>query len=360
MHHACKREARLFGRVAMTMAVLGTVLLGVLVFGVSPAQARYVTWSTAGANAGTGGPHQNYQLATQKCGVCHAVHNAAISNSTSWGPSPTGSGETQMLLRSSVADACTYCHIDTNIGGLQIYGGLPTKYATDDVYGHNGSTAATCADCHAVHGADIFQGAIARKILQKGGAPSNTNGNVQVEAAAAYSAMNGGDLYNGNVNLNAQVSGFCTKCHKVWTDASETTITASGIWQDSSGAMGSFTNAQYKAHPLKTAGATFSAKGAKYTGKVAWANAEYCRSCHAAGLTEQAGVYTGVVVSSFPHYTPARARFLTSGWGAADASATAMGIGNAVNDPNEDGVCLRCHRNGSASGNSTAGVGIGF
>lgn len=321
----------------------------------------YITWSTSGGNAGTGGPHSGYQLTTRKCAVCHAVHYAAASNMPAGevSPYPTGPEETQLLLPASARDACSYCHIDTTMGGLQIYGGVVSQYKVDDVYGHNGAATAECVDCHAVHGAGIFKGAVGRKNLKRGGAPANTTGNVQVEAAAAYQALNGGDLFNGNVNAQAQVSAFCTQCHKVWSSASEQTITASGFYE-TPGGMQIFTNVSYKNHPLKNAAPNLVAKGARYTGRVAWLDSTYCRSCHAAGLIDQAGVYTGLVLASFPHYTPARARFLTSGWGAYDTSATALGVGNPVNDPNQDGVCLRCHTNGSAAGNATAGVGVSY
>jgi Zn-finger protein len=348
------------GAVTM-MTVLVAVSLAIALALASSAGATYITWSSTGANAGTGGPHQNYQLATQKCSVCHSVHYAAVPGMSEGGWSvPATATDTEMLLRSSVADACTYCHIDTNLGGLQIYGGIPSRYQTDDVYGHNGSSAARCADCHAVHGADTFGGAIARKILKRGGTPANTSGNVQVEAAATYAALNGGDLFGGSADVAAQSAAFCTECHKVFSSASEQTITASGFTWSGSGGMQTFTNKSYKNHPLKGADANLSAQGATYSGRAAWDNASYCRSCHAAGLIHQAGVYTGLIISSYPHYTPDRARFLTAGWGAADVNATAIGAGNVVNDPSADGVCLRCHRNGSNAGDSTGGVGVTF
>lgn len=307
----------------------------------------FTTWSSLAGNAGTGGPHSNYQATTTKCSVCHSVHNAPTS--------PTA----ELLLRTSAADACTYCHVDTNIGGLQIYGGLNSQYTVDDVYGHNGSNNARCVDCHSVHGAGTFKGAVARKILKRGGAPDNTWGNVQLEAAAAYASLNAGDLYNGTASVQAQVSAFCTECHKVWASASEQTITSSGIWEGS-GVVTTYTSQPRKNHPLKSADSNFSAMGSTLIGRAAWLDSTYCRSCHAAGVAEQAGVYSGMILASYPHYTPQRARFLTAGWGAYDTSATAVGAGNAVNDSSQDGVCLRCHTNGSKSGDATAGVGVNY
>lgn len=297
--------------------------------------SHYVSWENTGTNFNTGGPHRGYALTTRKCVVCHSVHNAPSTTDTY-------TSDAEVLLRSSVADACTFCHISTNIGGLQIYGGVASSYEVDDVYGHNGSFAAECADCHAPHGANTFGGAVAGKVLKRGGAPQNTTGNVQVEAAAIYSVMNGGDLFNGTTDRHAQISAFCTECHKVWTAASEDTITASGF-TFIDGVMTTFTDQTYQGHPLVDDSDALVAEGATFNGRVAWGDSLHCRSCHAAGTENLANSYTGMVISSFPHYTPNRARFLVAGWGAGDPDATAIGAGNAVNDAAADGVCLRCH-----------------
>lgn len=336
----------------------------------------YVDWSAgSAANAGNGGPHSNYLLTTEKCAVCHSVHAAAVSNAAAglFGPSATGAEPTQLLLRSSVANACTYCHIDTNVSGLQIYNGVASNYTVDDIYGHNGSTSAECADCHSVHGADTFQGFMTGKILKaNNNGVANTSGNVQVEAAATLNSLvtAGGNVFGatavsaGNVG-DVQVTAFCTRCHKTFSDASENTITASGFFDAYNGAI-TFGNQSYKNHPLKAADAVFSAAGANTTTQVAFAGSETCRSCHAAGNTRVSTSYGGpggLVSWSFPHWTNDNANFLVAGTSTADANIGAGTIGantgkplgsNIVANPSEDGVCLRCHRNG------TVGVGINF
>jgi hypothetical protein len=117
---------------------------------------------------------------------------------------------------------------------------------------------------------------------------------------------------------------------------------------------------------MKPFDASFSAPGSPYTGQVAWVDSVYCRSCHAAGLIEQSassGGPGGVIVSSFPHYTPQRASFLVSGWGAGDAGSTPVDQPVGDNDVPKapvDGACLRCHTDGSALGNASEGVGVSY
>lgn len=357
-------------------AIVAVMVLGFAVsaYAIGP---LYITWNSGGNNAGTGGPHQNYQLTTEKCAVCHSVHAAAVSNAAAgdFGPLATGPGETQMLLRSSVADSCTYCHITTNVSGLQIYNGVASNYTVGDQYGHNGSTSAECVDCHAVHGADTFKGYIAGKILKANkNTVGNVSGGVQIEAAAALNSLvSSGTVFTAPASSDGdyQVTAFCTRCHKTFSDASETTITAGGYFKEWDGGT-TFNPRSFKNHPLKSAEASFSAAGASFTDTVAWADAKTCRSCHAAGDTRVSTAYGGaggLVSWSFPHWTNQNASFLVAGWGVNDANiglgATGSNVGkpsgsHVVTDSAEDGVCLRCHTNGSASGNATAGVGVNF
>lgn len=355
-------------KVTVLVALVSLFVLAsaTVAFAVSPA---YIPWNAGGANAGTGGPHNDYQLATEKCAVCHSVHGAAVSNAAAgvFGPSATGAAQTELLLRSSVADACNYCHIETNVAGLQVYNGVVSNYTVSDAYGHNGSPSAECADCHSVHGADTFGGGVGPKILKAGGnAVGNASEQVQQELVTYYAGapVNVANVFTEGANRNAQVSAFCTRCHKTFSDASETTITASGYFSDYSGTV-TFGPMSYKNHPMKPFEATFDADGANYTGQAAWVDATYCRSCHSAGLTQQSvasGGPGGVILSSFPHWTPNRASFLVSGWGSNDANATPVEPGNDVTDASQDGVCLRCHTDAGAAGlgSATGGVNVSF
>ncbi|MDA3936574.1 MAG: hypothetical protein PF636_06895 [Actinomycetota bacterium] len=351
------------------------IMVGVLVLAMAvPALAispAYLTWDAAGNNAGTNGPHQNYTLTTEKCAVCHSVHAAAASNAAAgvFATDAISATQTEMLLRSSDADACTYCHITTNVAGLQIYNGVATNYTTDDSYGHNGSSHASCASCHAVHGADTFDGYIGGKILKAGNeVVGNASDEVQTEAAATLNlAVSSGTIFTAPAAADGdlQVTAFCTRCHKTFSDASETTITASGYFNDFNGNV-TYGSQSYKNHPLKAFEGSFEASGATTTSQVAWADAETCRSCHAAGSTRRSTSYGGpggVVAWSFPHHTPGNSNFLVAGTALNDAN---IGIdntslvkpagSNVVDEAAADGVCLRCHDSGVAG----AGVNDSF
>ncbi len=71
------------------------------------------------------------------------------------------------LLRSSVADSCKYCHIDTAIGGVRLWNGNSLNWGDPGPfsggYAHNHTS---CTECHAVHGAETYKGAAAGKILK--------------------------------------------------------------------------------------------------------------------------------------------------------------------------------------------------
>ncbi len=67
--------------------------------------STYAAWTAGPPNdTSLGTPHSDFQLTTVKCAVCHAVHKGE----------PGG----QLLLRTTVADACTYCHSHTCTGIL--------------------------------------------------------------------------------------------------------------------------------------------------------------------------------------------------------------------------------------------------
>ncbi|MDF1542326.1 MAG: hypothetical protein RQ731_03330 [Anaerosomatales bacterium] len=142
--------------------------------------SKYSTWSqSAGTNELVAVPHSGYTTTTVKCNVCHAVHNAAVMGQ--WIQNqPDGAwilsserAPAQMMLRSNVAEACLYCHVDTGIAGVRLWNGNSLNWGRDPVtgeerpfdsgYGH-GHTG--CTNCHAVHGARAFKGDAERKILR--------------------------------------------------------------------------------------------------------------------------------------------------------------------------------------------------
>jgi hypothetical protein len=285
----------------------------------------YIKWRAAGgyegANAAVPSPHAGYAEGTQKCQVCHAEHRAPVAGTgyadnatraaTGGDPAQFGvegqnppNGEypadagganraqrstylvpdgtdTQMLLQSSVAGACDYCHITSSVGGEQIYAGA-VKYRLEagsaaggsdweGGYAHNNA----CTACHAVHGAFslagssggdangniVFKGAAAPKVLkayaknasttwQSAVVMAGTSANLSglfanpsiVATSATLVAPNNVPLFASkadaiagtNVRLgvdiaDAQVTAFCTFCHENYGYASEDLINPQNV-----------------------------------------------------------------------------------------------------------------------------------
>lgn len=280
------------GGAALTRRYLvGAMLTMVLVLALS-GTASAATGS--GYLTPSGSPHGGYAVNTSKCGVCHAVHNAGVAGD--------GIGS-EVLLRSTRAEACTYCHITDNISTKIVYNGDESNYyGADNPYGHQyftGGTSVTCTACHQVHAAasDMTDNPFLTSVILR-------------KATTGYDRDS--DLANNGVPLatdpnDLAVSKWCTKCHTYWPG-------------------GDVDN-----HVLTSADGTH-----------AFTASSYCVSCHASNTVN--GVVT---TSAFPHFTDG-ARFLTSSITSAGGTAAAT----ATADPTYDGVCLRCHRNG-------AGLGVG-
>lgn len=333
----------------MLVVLLATALVfafAASAFALSPA---YTTWTAGGVNATSQPtPHKDYQLTTEKCAVCHSVHAAGWFKGTDINTATIGDFDSvnkkgsQLLLRGAVSDACSYCHISTAIGGAQIYGGSVTNWTTDTAgYGH--SSHAACTGCHSVHGAATINGDVAPKILKSGATNVAVDGRLyQAEFTTDKGAI---DALVGN--RNTQITGFCTKCHAAYSNASEQTVTMSGYFKDSSGTIIGGPKTIHN-HPLVVAGATFSgashAGATTVTGPVAFVDATACRSCHAAGL-DGSTTNLGILPSDFPHSTPGNGSFLTA---ATDSGAAVVGVDAAATG--SDGVCLRCHKSGSGAG----------
>jgi len=330
----------------------------------------YVTWDAdpAALDGTLPTPHIGYTVNTDKCAVCHAVHNAPVAG-TSWNASTTPlpdpwtartGEETQMLLRSSVANACVYCHIETNIGGVQLYNGDATKWTSPTGFNENvahNRGSANCVNCHSVHGSGTFKGSATSKILK---APVQASFQDEVFGTSTNVALDGG-LYADRdtavadmaLGKDYQVTVFCVQCHQNFSRAAETTLNPDGdfVYGDAAYVDGDpAANKQYKSHPMKAAETTLTANGkTAAVGTVAWKASTTCRSCHDAGFTDQAA---GVTDSNFPHYTAGAYNFVKV---AANAAAPAVGSGN---DHASDGMCLKCHVQDGTAG--SAGVGGTF
>lgn len=228
---------------------------------------------TAGVN-----PHGGYTDATNKCAVCHSVHHA------------TDTGTEEMLLRSSVAGACIYCHVSSNLAIKTVYSETPTLYSngvadnrdSHDTSGFGGSFK--CGSCHAVHGAGMEGVAgtdyTAKKILK---APTGaytydiTNNEIVFDGTEGIDSAVITGATNQSLNLAGmtdaqEVNAWCTRCHKYWNTAYN---------QDT--------------HVMKAP----AANGAHYalTNSPASATSELCRSCHNGGYTNvtlAGAVWTGL------------------------------------------------------------------
>jgi hypothetical protein len=350
----------LFASFVLVFAAM--LLVAVTAFG--EASSGYATWTSGPPNdTDPLTPHIGYTTTTAKCAVCHAVHKAA----------PTG----QLLLNDTVDGSCSYCHIETSVGVVQIYNGNENAYLVDSKYNHSAGGGAPCNGCHSVHGSDAYTGPIIRKILKRlpiqpslvgffTGSTSTPDPiytgtfpfTLPSDPDIILPAVSGLENEEWRVAKNVQSTAFCTSCHPYFTHASEDLITTDRMVV---GNAISTETTTFASHPLKrqwdytgpgTYEWNFQAAGSTlpdYT-QVAWTSTDGCHTCHGDGAYIDSG--GGLQESSYPHYTPYRQRFLISqypdgGWGMDTA------------DSQEDGTCLLCHRrlDWGAPGDN---VGVGY
>jgi len=294
--------------------------------------STYAAWTTGGGNAGSlPTPHKDFRLTTVKCAVCHAIHKAELGG--------------ELLLRDTVSNACSYCHIETATGLTQLYGGQTTYYTIPNQFAHN-TGVSNCSDCHSTHGANTVtntvSAALSSKILRNEVGPTYRAYQATI-LAAGYSATS-------SPRFDAETV-WCTKCHRYFVNAYETPVT----YMDD---LTSDTEAQGKMHVMRPGGAAYTnpAAAAEVQGQViAAVGSTTCRSCHDAGQVDLGATTTAW---SFPHYTANAARFMMAATSSIAASVPAgagySGINGTFGGP-VDGVCLKCHSNGS-----TIGVGSSY
>lgn len=318
------------------------VALAVMAIASSAYAYGYENWNAGLQGTALSTPHKDYRLNTVKCAVCHAAHQA----------DPNG----ELLLRSTIANACTYCHIDSAVGGKRIYNADPDNYTIESNYAHN-STAwgFSCSSCHSVHGASTYnfsntdglgtwQASVNSKILRMypaGDADAAWDGLGDAAAPAGYGR-------DDAATRDMAVTGFCTQCHStMFATDSQTAKNFAHAPVPGNG----MTHPMVRDDSLTTFSPALQAGSTvAFNGQVAFANSEACRSCHDAGLVDQAA---GTIADSFPHYTPGAEFFLM---GASNVSGSDKAD---VADSDLDGVCLKCHRDQAPSG-VTRGVGLNY
>lgn len=265
--------------------------------------SSYLNWGSVSAynasvDASSTSPHGRYTPNSKKCVVCHAAHNSGVAGN--------GVGSEALLL-SSRADACTYCHITSNTSSLKVYGGVQANYQGTDwnnAHNYTAGQSVQCSFCHQVHAAkDLMtpNAYLTQKILYK-------------QTAASYSSNAGTPTVIDSPDV--AVSKWCTLCHTEYYNPTSGTPD----WQS---------------HPLVAADNQHAFQGSTT-----------CVACHASNTI--ASVVPSA--SAFPHYTDG-ARFLVSATASSGAGST------PATDTKMDGICIRCHRNGSAP---TSGVGNTF
>ena len=357
---------------------------------------------------GTATPHSGYSQSTAKCSVCHAVHRAPTAGTSAFatkgevgvgfgrdtvtntiintGTATTSSrytadpwtaeASTQMLLRSTTARACIYCHVIETPSG-KMYGGQSSlaPYASEGASGWGEFYAHTtgCTSCHAVHGANTFKGAgVDAKILKWRGVknlgtiplvvqPQVYGGNPALYTSQANmiaGSLSPSATAAGVTPLQAAVTAQCSICHASYAVGEETInanflnaelfqpaswATANGTTTPvfvgsastpvsvlpgyagltytqpgGAGSPGSLIMA-YKNHPLKAGGQFFkgSGAGALFTGSnnvvVSNTGSSVCQSCHNAPVGTAPASNDGVyTVQSFPHYTPGYYKFMAA------------------------------------------------
>lgn len=308
--------------IARRALLIGGICVSLLLLAVSPAMATFApTWqgfgtpgwydwsvvSTLPGNIGHTSPHGRYYTTTSKCGVCHSVHAATTA---------LGS---EMLLPTRRIDSCAYCHLRAASGYTQVYGGDIRNYSGRDLpNAHNTWTVAgvaqgvTCTMCHHVHAAATRMtpnAALTRRLL--------INFAVWDPAAGAPRSAD---------STSMALTRWCAGCHFSFPLR---------------GLSRSFfaTGHNMHTHIMATATASFANPHASFRGRVAWRNSTYCMSCHSSGYG---------VRGAWPHMTPG-VRFL-------EAATSAAYVPTAAIVPTQDGICLRCHRDGI----STAATGVGI
>jgi hypothetical protein len=354
--------------------------------------------------------HSGYAQTTAKCGVCHSVHRAPVYGTTSNGTSPTTSSrytlspyatanaDTQLLLRSTAAGACDFCHVTS--GFNLMYGGDATKqwvsstdteYSWNEFYGHTTG----CVSCHAVHGANALPGS---KVLKYTGVKYSSGFELRAQDELwgtdsplyatwedlTTNTLRQSAIDDGVTQADAAVTVNCATCHHNYSpdnnymindDLDAVALFQSGAWANpngstyvyntatevpgdppGAGAWGNTFVMKYHNHPMKNADANFTSPGASAginnVGKSVSDEDSYtCRSCHNAPREVLDGQF---VIQSFPHYTPGYYKFMTAMDQAAfDTPDTFEEVdmgripffetgtkGPAIMN---DGYCIKCH-----------------
>jgi hypothetical protein len=185
----------------------------------------FVALGTVFTHAGDS-PHSGYSTTTGKCKVCHAVHGAGSVDATG-----STLNESEKLLRTTAADACTFCHLTEAFAVSSPYRGSPMLAADPIVFfpadqyqgdptltpdpianyagteggsghfsDHQGSPYVGCPSCHAVHD---FEAMI--------GTGENMLKSDPAKDVVSLAAVDGG--YGSRKAAVTTMTDFCLDCH---------------------------------------------------------------------------------------------------------------------------------------------------
>ncbi len=327
--------------------------------------ATYNDWSgtsttTAFANfpgnAGSTSPHGGYATATVKCAVCHAAHVAAPSGDT--------------LLRMKASDSCVYCHVATgsSVPGAVVYGG-DAAIATASGDDHH-TIGSNCSICHAsVHGSNAIKNipSLTGVLLKS----DSNNTAVDLPAMANLLDTSGAlatrlTTVNDTATRRAAIGIWCGTCHNNAYFVTKASQNAAFQWSSGTGWTLRTGSAARTGHRVEAVAnddwnvGNSVSSSTKVTGRVAWAPATDCWSCHDA----KNGLTGASEAPGFPHYSPGAGRFLTA---AGDVTGPKTNVGAVTYAAGggdgghlryytlKDGVCLKCHK-----GSATTGVGYNY
>jgi predicted CXXCH cytochrome family protein len=360
-------------RTLLVCALFLGFALGVAPAAYASTESTYAAWVDTGYDHSQphDTPHRDYATTTTKCAVCHAVHKAPADG--------------ELLLRSTVGEACVYCHVDSSLGVIVIYGGNVANYSgTDTDHGHQ-APAVECSDCHSVHGANTFGGPAETKILKVWNIQQSLTEYLMSGSLDTTAIINGEPPLDAITNDPEHENGwpgqwetefvqdtaFCSQCHPYYTAAAETTITAQVVQSN-----GAFLEKTFKSHPLKRPGGEngypyyegFDASGTAlpHSQSVASMGPRGCvADCH----TSPGGPHGDDrghdqvpdagrdIDNSYPHYNVYTSRFLSGGIGAPG------GNNEPVADSTSDAACLKCHvweADPSPGGRDAGAVGVTY